>query len=146
MVFAASGVDIIPWPNGTLKLSIAEAILEEPSGNTFLDAGETARLKLVIRNSGGSARNIEVTIQPSPIAGVQFKNSILLRKLRKNKDETIRISMTADKNVKAIKKGLTIQLLGKTGLFGKKEEIATEGYTLTIIPALQKPAPRRGRQ
>ena len=34
MVFAASEVDIIPWPNGTLKLSIAEAILEEPSGNT----------------------------------------------------------------------------------------------------------------
>lgn len=133
-VFVEIKFEIIPRPNPPLNLSIAEAVLEEPSGNRFLDAGETARLKLIIRNNGKTVRNIEVRLQPPAIAGVKFKNFAEIGKLRQNREEIIRISMTADQKVKAKKSELQIQLFGKTGLFGRMEPVATKVFKLTIIP------------
>ena len=138
---------LLPAP-ADLSLSIAESTLEEPSGNGFLDAGETARIKLIIRNSGGTARNIQVRyepLEPRTIAGLRFEKPAPLSKLNKSSEETIRISITADKNVRGRNQKLKIQLLGKTGLFGKMKTLATKEFSFKIIPILQKPAPRRGR-
>ena len=140
----------LPSSNKLLNLSIAEVTLEEPSGNGFLDAGETARLKLIIHNSGGTARNIQVKyepLEPRSIAGLRFKKPSSISKLNENSEETIRISITANKNVKGRNQKLQIQLLGKTNLFGKMKLLATKDFSFKIIPKLQKPAPQReGRQ
>ena len=143
--FVAIRADIISC-NGhsSPPIPIITASLEEPSGNKFLDAGETGRLKLIITNEGGTARDIEIRFEPASIAGVRFKKPKLLSKLSENAEETIRISITADKNVKGRNQKLQIQLFGKSGWFGKREPLAMKEFSFKIIPALQKPAPRRG--
>ena len=146
--FAAIRLDIISLPASSTmppNLSIAAA-LEEPSGNKFLDAGETGRIKLTMTNKGGTARNVEIRFEPSSIAGVRFRKPEPLSKLSENGEETLRISITADKNVKGRNQKLQIQLFGKSGWFGKKEPLAMKDFSFKIIPALQKPAPRRGTQ
>ena len=143
-VFVEMKYEIIPWPNPVLNLSITEITLKDPSRNGFLDAGETANLTLSIQNNGGTARDIEVRVQPASIPGVVFKNSVLLQKFKKKTSEIIRISMTADKNVKGKKQPLQIQLFGKSGWFGKKEPLAVKDSSIKIIPDTPDPVlPRR---
>ena len=143
-IFVEMKYEVIPWPNPNLNLSITEITLKDPSRNGFLDAGETANLTLRIQNNGGTARDIEVRVHPASIPGVDFKNSVLLQKLKKKTGETIRISMTADKNVKGREQPLQIQLFGKSGWFGKKEPLAVKDSSVKIIPDTPDPVlPRR---
>ena len=144
-IFVEMKYEIIPWPNQNLNLSITEITLKDPSRNGFLDAGETANLTLSIQNNGGTARDIEVRLQPASIPGVDFKNSILLQKLKKKTSEIISISMTADKNVKGRKQPLQIQLFGKSGWFGKKEPLTIKDFSVKIIPDTPDPIPPRRR-
>ena len=144
-VFVAIRSDIISC-NGSSppKLSIA-ASLEEPSGNGFLDAGETGRIRLTITNSGGTARNIQVRFAPASIAGLRFKKPAPISKLSEGSQETIRTSITADKNVKGRTQKLQILLFGKAGLIGKMEPILTQDFSFKIIPTTPEPVPPRRR-
>ena len=144
-IFVEMKYEIIPWPNKNLNLSITEITLKDPSRNGFLDAGETANLTLSIQNNGDTARDIEVRVQPASIPGVDFKNFVLLQKLKKNTGETIRVSMTADKNVKGRKQPLQIQLFGRSGWFGKKEPLTIKDFSIKIIPDTPDPIPPRRR-
>ncbi|MYB94358.1 tetratricopeptide repeat protein [Candidatus Poribacteria bacterium] len=143
-IFVEMKYEVIPWPNQNLNLSITEISLKDPSRNGFLDAGETAVLTLSIQNNGGTARDIEVRLQPAFIPGVDFKNAVLLQKLKKKTGEAIRIPMTADKNIKGREQPLQIQLFGKRGWFGKKEPLAVKDSSVKIIPDTPDPVlPRR---
>ena len=143
-VFIAIEPDIIPWPNWNLNLSIPEKpTLDEPSGNKFLDAGETAYLNFIIRNSGNEARNIEIRIQPSFIDGMNFKHLTQIKKIPQNRDMNISIRMKADQDVKGRNVELRIQLLGKIGLFGEKETLVTKDFSFKTIPDPPVPPPRR---
>ena len=135
--FIANRLNLIPWSTSPAppNLSIAAA-LEEPSGNGFLDAGETGRIRLTLTNNGGTLRNIQVGFEPASIAGLRFEKPSPISKLGEDSKETIRISITADKDVKGRNQKLQILLFGKTGLFGKMEPIVTTDYTLKIIPEL----------
>ncbi|MDE0683745.1 MAG: tetratricopeptide repeat protein [Candidatus Poribacteria bacterium] len=148
-IFAAFRLDIIPWSTSPMPLNLSvAATLEEPSGNGFLDAGETARIKLIIRNNGGTARNIQVKyvpLEPPSIAGLRIEKPELIPKLNNNSEKTVRIPITVDQNVKGRNQKMENQIQGKAGFFGKIKPIATTEVSFTIIPALQKPAPRRGK-
>ncbi|MCY3741464.1 MAG: tetratricopeptide repeat protein [Candidatus Poribacteria bacterium] len=143
-IFGAVRLNLIPWSTSSAppNLSIA-ASLEEPSGNGFLDAGETARLKFIIRNNGGTARNIQIRFEPSSIAGLRFKKPEPIPKVSANSDETIRIPITADKNIQGRNQALQIQLLGKISSFGKMEPLVTQDFSFKIVPTLQKPTSQR---
>ena len=143
-IFGAVRLNLIPWftPPAPPNLSIAVS-LEEPSGNGFLDAGETARLKFIIRNNGGTARNIQIRFEPSSIAGLRFKKPEPIPKVSANSDETIRIPITADKNIQGRSQALQIQLLGKAGSFGKVEPLVTQDFSFKIVSGLQKPTSQR---
>lgn len=122
---------LLPWSNKPLHLSIAEIALEEPSGNGFLDAGETARLKFIIRNNGGTARNIEIRFEPSSIAGLRFKKPEPIPKVSANSDETIRIPITADKNIQGRDQALQIQVFRENST-----KLTTKDFSFKIISAL----------
>lgn len=144
--FVAIRLNLIPWstspapPNASIT-----AALEEPSGNGFLDAGETGRIKLTITNKGSTVRDVEIRFDPSSIAGLRLKKPAPISKLGADSEETIRISITADKNVRGRDQKLQIQLFGKTELFGKKEVIATQDFSFKIIPTTPDPV-RPGRR
>lgn len=138
VIFGAVRLNLIPWPTSSAppNPSIA-ASLEEPSRNGFLDAGETGHIKLIITNKGGTARDVEVRLEPlkpPSTAGLRFEKSISVSKLNKNSQKTIRISITANKIVKGRDQKMLIQLSGKTGLFGEKERLATTEFSFKIIP------------
>ena len=144
--FVAIRLNLIPWSTSSVppNASIAAA-LEEPSGNGFLDAGETGRIKLTITNKGSTVRDVEIRFEPVSIAGLRLKKPAPIPKLSKNSEETIRISVTADRNVKGRTQKLQIQLFGKTELFGKKEAIRTQDFSFKIIPTTPDPV-RPGRK
>ena len=111
------------------------ALLEEPSvsRNGVLEAGENARLMLVISNKGGTARNVELRIQPfepPSTAGLRFTNAKLIPELSEKKIETIRIPITADKKIQGRDQVLQIQLFGKD-----RTLLTTKNFSFKITPA-----------
>ena len=146
VAFVAIRLNLIPWPTppGPPILSITAA-LEEPSKNGFLDAGETGNIRLTFTNTGGTARNVEVRFDPSFIAGLRIKTPDPISKLAGNSEQIIRISITADKNVKGRSQQLRFQLFGKTGSFGKTELLGTKDFSFKIIPNTPEPIPPRRR-
>ena len=140
VAFVAIRLGIIPFstPSGPPFLSIA-ASLEEPSKNGFLDAGEMGRIKLTLTNTGGTARNVEVRLEPlepPSASGLRFKKSTSDLKLNENSEKTIRISITADRNVRGRDQKMQIQIHGKAGFFGEMKQLGTTEFSFKIIPAL----------
>ena len=108
--------------------------LEEPSAskNGVLEAGEKARLMLVISNKGGTVRNVGLRIQPfepPSTAGLRFTNAKLIPELSQNKIETIRIPITADKKIQERDQVLQIQLFGED-----RTLLTTKNFSFKIIP------------
>ena len=127
--FVAIRFNIISLPASSPtppELSIAVS-LEEPSGNGFLDAGETGRLRIIIRNNGSTVRNVQIRIDPPFISGVPYKQPARISKLGKNNPETIAISMSADKNVRERDQSLEIQLFSNDG-----QRLDSKKFTLKI--------------
>ena len=110
------------------KLSIIPSI-DEPSGNCFIDAGETAQLKLIISNSGGNAKNVLIRLTPKSISGLHFQNPKYTIEVNTGKQKTYKIPITADKNVKAMEKTLKIQLIGEN-----EEDLATREFQIKTQP------------
>lgn len=108
------------------KLSIT-ASLEEPSGNGALDAGEAARLRLRIRNSGGTARNIRLKFDPAFIIGVDYEQPDLISKLEKNGTENVAVEMTVSEHARTRTQSLKIDVLNKDGKL-----LATRDFPLKI--------------
>ena len=143
--FVAIRLNLIPWltPSVPPILSIAVS-LEEPSGNGFLDAGETGNIRLAFANKGGTAQNVEVRFDPSFIGGLRIKKPAPISQLDENSEKIIRIPITADKNVKGRSQQLQFHLFGKTGFFGKTKLLATKDFSFKIIPDAPDPElPRR---
>ena len=129
------------WPKPAPPDPILSIIasLEEPSGNGFLDAGETGRIRLTISNKGGPARNVELRFEPPSIAGLTFRKPTMIPELRQNSIETIRIPITADRRVRGRDQAMEIQLFGEN-----RTLLTTNDFSFTIIPVTPEPErPRR---
>ena len=126
-----------PEPSPNPNLSIVPSLVE-PSGNGFLDAGEKADLKLVIRNNGGTARNVELRFEPPSIAGLRFRKLTLIPELKKNSVETIKIPITANKKVQGRDQSLQIQLFGEDRAF-----LTAQNFSFKIIPETRDPVRTR---
>jgi len=110
------------------ELSIA-ASLDEPSRNGFLDAGETARLRLIISNKGGTARNIQIKFDPIFITGINYKQPDIISKLGKNGTENVAVEMTASENVRTRTQSLKILLVL---VEGDGTPLASKDFSLKI--------------
>ena len=142
-IFAGIGFEIIPWPDPMPPIISIAASLEEPSGNDFLDADETGYIRLTISNKGGTARNVELRLEPrerTSFAGLTFIKPTLISELKKKSIETIRIRVTAAKKIQGREQSLQVQLLDMDKIF-----LATKDFTFKIIPQTPRPEPPRGR-
>ena len=131
----------VPKPVSPI-LSIAVA-LEEPSRNGFLDASETGRIRVTISNKGGTARNVELRLEPlepPSIAGLTFRKPTMIPELSENSIETIRITVTAARKIKGRDQSLQIQLFGED-----RTLLAAQDFSFKIIPITPKPEPPRRR-
>ncbi len=129
-IFVAIRFDILPswWNAAPPNLSI-NVSLEEPSKNKALDAGETARLRLKIRNSGGTARNIRIKFDPTFITGIDYKPPDIISKLKKNSTENIAVEMSASDHARPRTQSLKIQLVL---VENDKTILASKNFSLEI--------------
>ncbi|MDE0553507.1 MAG: tetratricopeptide repeat protein, partial [Candidatus Poribacteria bacterium] len=142
-IFAGIRFEVIPWPDPMPPIISIAASLEEPSGNDFLDADETGYIRLTISNKGGTARNVELRLEPrerTSFAGLTFIKPTLISELKKKSIETIRIRVTAAKKIQGREQSLQVQLLDMDKIF-----LATKDFTFQIIPQTPRPEPPRGR-
>lgn len=124
-------------PKPELPLLSIEVSLEEPSGNEYIDAGETATLKLIIRNSGGTVRNLKVQITPKNIEGLNYEpltNVGYIGKETKVSD----VEITAYKTVKGFRKSLQIQLIDNNGKILSKKDLSIATQPRDLEPDLPR--------
>lgn len=120
----------------TPVLSIS-GLLDEPSGNGLIDAGEIATLKLTIMNSGGYANNVKVRITPKSIDGLVLKD--LTQNIDISKEERVSVlEIRANNTVKGFEKTLKIQLLDRNG-----KQLITKNFKIKTLPKLPGPIPVR---
>ena len=134
-VFAGIKFDIIPLPVPSPTppdLSITVS-LEEPSGNGFLDAGEEARIRIKISNSGGTVRGIRVKFDPPFISGVRYRQPAPISKLGKNSTETVAVSLIVSDNTRSRTQTLKINVFGADGL-----PLASKDFSLKIQRARRR--------
>lgn len=83
------------------NLIIEQQLFEEPSGNGFLDAEETAAVVLKLANTGrGDAFNVAVKVAPeSDVAGVSITTPPPTSLLSSGSKQTVRIPVSAAENV-----------------------------------------------
>ena len=103
---------ILPQPTPP-KISI-DTTLEEPDNKDgYIEAGESVRLKLIISNQGGTAKDLKVRILPKIMEDLRYKMSDKTFNIDKNGFETMRMPITADKKVRTKKVRLRIEVLDK---------------------------------
>lgn len=109
------------------KLSI-DATLEDPNNkNGFIDAGESVRIRLIITNSGSTAKNMEVRVSPKTIVGLRLQIPDRTFSLRKNQFETFRIPIIADSQARTKKVPIKIEVVDKNQI-----QLATTDFQLNI--------------
>ncbi len=102
--------------------------LEDPTNkNGYIDAGENVRVKLMISNTGGTAKNLKVSILPKSIGGLRYQIPDRVFKIEKDRFETMRIPMTADKQARTRKVSIEIQVLDRNQI-----PLATADFQLNI--------------
>ena len=106
-----------------------DAILEDPTNkNGYIDAGENVRLKLILTNSGSTAKGIIVRILPKSIGGLRYEIPDRKLTIRKNGFETMRIPITADKQARTKKVPIKIEVVNLTHTV----PLATTDFQLNI--------------
>lgn len=104
-------------------------LIEPRLSERQLFAGRTADLTLMIKNSGGTARNVKIRLQPKSGGKVNYKLPASIPQVDKNGEETIEIPITADDNIAGTQKiELQIELLGENGM-----RLATTKLPITIF-------------
>ena len=93
------------------QLSIDTTLEEPQEKNGYIDAGENVSLKLTITNIGGAGKNLKVRVVPKSIEGLRYAASDRPLNIAKAGFVTMRISITADKEVRTKRVSLKIDVL-----------------------------------
>ena len=103
-------------PAGPPKLSITKVVLNEPSGDGFLDAGESGRIFITIQNSGGDVRNVQVKLDPSHRAGLRYQPVLTLSQLAGERTQTLTIPIAAESGIQGQTVDMNIDVIDKNGV------------------------------
>ena len=105
------------------KLSIEASLSKR-----YLSAGKTADLTLTIKNNGGTARNVEIRLQPQSRVELNYELPAPIPQVSENGKKEITIPITADRNVGTREESLKIELFGQDGSL-----LAKTDFRFTIL-------------
>ena len=127
--------NIGPKPDPMRKSSISNHRSPPPSlsikavlSKRYLLAGRTENLTLIIKNSGGMAHNVKISLQPLSKAGLNYKLPAPIPQVKENGEKRITIPITADRNIGTREEPLKIELLGNN-----ETPLATTNFLLKIL-------------
>ena len=111
------GLLFLPEPTLSLKSEFSD-----PSGDKFLDAGETGVIKLTISNTGaGPAMDVIANIIPSTrVTGITYDPSFELGVISAHSQKTLTFKITADESIASRIIKFQIDLAGKGFNFDSK--------------------------
>lgn len=140
IAFAAFRLGLMdPWVNPAQpKLSITKVSLNEPSGNAFLDAGESGRILITIQNIGGDARNVQVKLDPSHHAGLRYEPFLTIPRLDGDSAQTLTIPIAAASGIQAQTVRMNVDVIDKNGM-----PLASETFSFKTQPPPIPPVPAR---
>ncbi|MCY4569376.1 MAG: tetratricopeptide repeat protein [Candidatus Poribacteria bacterium] len=81
----------------------------------YLLGGQTVKLTLTIKNSGGTVHNVKIQLQPQSISGLNYETPAPIPEILKSDEETIEIPIKADRNIGNREESLKIELIGNNG-------------------------------
>ncbi len=93
-------------PNLSIDASLSSA---------HLLAGKTIKLTLTIKNSGGTAHNVKIQLQPQSGDRINYELPAPIPQVSENGEEKITIPIAADRNAGTQEVSLTIKLLAQNG-------------------------------
>lgn len=93
------------------QLSIDTTLEEPQEKNGYIDAGESVKLKLSVTNMGGAGKNLIVRVVPKSIEGLRYHAADRTVNIAKEGFATLRIPITADKEVHTKRVSLKIDVL-----------------------------------
>ena len=102
-------------PAGPPRLSITKVVLNEHSGDGFLDAGESGGILITIQNSGGVVRNVQVKLDPSHRAGLRYQ-PVLTSQLAGERTQTLTIPIAAEGDIQGQTVKMNIEVIDKNGV------------------------------
>ena len=97
------------------KLSITKVVLNEHSGDGFLNAGERGKILITIQNSGGDVRNVQVKLDPSHRAGLRYQ-PVLTSQLAGERTQTLTIPIAAESGIQGQTVEMNIDVIDKNGV------------------------------
>lgn len=98
------------------------------SDKDYVYAGETADIKLIIKNKGGAANDVKISLQPQSNKGVKYDFQSSIPKVPENSEQTVQIRIRVEHNITPRKEHLKIKLLGQD-----KKELVTQDFSFTIL-------------
>ena len=102
-------------PAGPPRLSITKVVLNEHSGDGFLNAGERGKILITIQNSGGVVRNVQVKLDPSHRAGLRYQ-PVLTSQLAGERTQTLTIPIAAESGIQGQTVEMNIDVIDKNGV------------------------------
>ncbi|RKU30964.1 hypothetical protein C6495_12905 [Candidatus Poribacteria bacterium] len=122
-------------PAGPPRLSITKVVLNEHSGDGFLNAGERGKILITIQNSGGDVRNVQVKLDPSHRAGLRYQ-PVLTSQLAGERTQTLTIPIAAESGIQGQTVKMNIDVIDKNGvpLASKPFSFQTQPLPLSPVP------------
>ena len=124
-VFIAIKYEIIPRPkpDPSPDFSIGHSLSAR-----YLLAGRTETLTLTIKNSGGTAHNVRISLELKNKAGLNYELPVPIPLMGESGEDKIKIAITADMNIETRKEPVKIELSTDDGI-----EPVTKTFDLQIF-------------
>ena len=140
IAFAAFRLGLLDsWLNpAPPKLSITKVALSEPSGEGFLNAGESGRILITLQNSGGDVRNVQLKLDPGFRAGLRYQPVLTLPRLAGHDAQTLTIPIAAESGIQAQNVEMNVDVIDKNGM-----PLASKPFSFKTQPVPLSPQPVR---
>ncbi len=107
-----------PIPTGALIPPALSAVVtfSEPGGNNMLDAEETARVGITVKNSGqGSAWMVEARFDLGSVAGISYPNSVYFGEIKPGEQASKELQLIAGMELRDAQAALNIRFSEQNG-------------------------------
>lgn len=129
-------------PTAPPNLEILSITLSEPSDNNILDAGETGKIKVALKNSGkGAGFGVSLSLAPTTSLpkGMQFSEKTYIGQINSGEEKAIEVEITGSEEVQTSEINLKATLVESNGFDSQPIILAFKTKDLAEIYGYIKP-------
>jgi len=116
-------------------LKILSISFSEPSGNGILDAGETGKIKVTVKNNGkGTGFGVSLVFDEAGLAGIRLNQKTYIGTINPNEEKTIDVEISGLEDIKSDDINLKATLLESNGF--DSQPVILSFKTKELMPPL----------